>query len=116
MCQQNGVTPQVAAELCGSNAVYIGAWLTILQAEDPVLQAAVLAGRVPLLKAAAQSRPAAILIDAYRKAAPADKLAFATAITPAVIWDETIAPVIGSKPASTTPTVEAAFEALHHAA
>src|SRR5215469_6142815 len=55
------------AEIVGSNLHYIEAAITVLKAEDPGLLADVLAGREPLLAAAAKVRHRADLIAAYRK-------------------------------------------------
>ena len=109
--QNPGLTLKTAAELTGSNVAYATAAVVTLQSEDHALQEAVLAGKVPLLTAAKRVRSAAKLIAAYRGADQAAKLAFGTAVSPEVMWDQVMVPVLGPKPVSTTSTVENHFEA-----
>jgi hypothetical protein len=81
-----------AAELVGSNIHYVEAAVWVLQAEDPALLADVLAGRKPLLDAAAKARGRAELITAYRRATLDDRAAFGSAVGVSHVFDEAIVP------------------------
>ena len=67
-----------AAQLVGSSKQYVEAATWLLQAEDPALLDDVLAGRKPLLAAAAEAHRRADLIAAFRKASAHDKAVFPT--------------------------------------
>jgi hypothetical protein len=114
--QNPGLTLKGAAELTGSNSTYAAAADVVLQAEDRALQDAVLKGKVPLLTAARRMKSAAKLIAAYRAADREAKVTFGATVTSESLWDEVVVPVLGTKPASTTPSVEDVFAASLHAA
>lgn len=83
-----------AAEYSGSNVAYVRAMLTLNKTENLSLLVDVLAGELPLLVAAKQVAQLGRLVDAYRKASAADRVAFANAVGVGALWDETIAPAI----------------------
>ena len=81
-----------AAELVGSNLHYVEAAVRVLQAEDPLLLADVLAGRKSLPDAAAKVRGRADLITAYRRATLEDRAALGSTVGVSHVFDEAIAP------------------------
>jgi hypothetical protein len=70
-------TLAAAAEGCGSNVSYVQGAIVLLKANNASLVSEVVAGRVPLLQAAAQMRRLVDLIAAYRDAKDPDRVAFA---------------------------------------
>jgi hypothetical protein len=83
-----------AATACGSCPPYVAAAVVLLKAENASLLGSVLTGTVPLLVAARQSRHAAELVAAYRQATAADRVAFAKAIGPTVLFDNDLVPAM----------------------
>jgi hypothetical protein len=73
-----GAVPSLtlAAASCGSNVAYVRAMAVLLKSENTPLLERVLAGDMPVLAAAAQTRRLADLIDAYRRADNSDHIAF----------------------------------------
>jgi hypothetical protein len=69
-------TITIAAASCGSSEIYVKAAIILLRAENAALLDRVLAGDIPLLRAAAQVRRVADLVAAYRCADGADRIAF----------------------------------------
>jgi hypothetical protein len=68
-----------AAESCGANLTYVQAAVVLLRAEDTRLLERVLEGEADLLKAAAQVKRVAQLLDAYRRADNGERVVFARA-------------------------------------
>jgi hypothetical protein len=87
-------TRQEAAAACGSCAAYVAAAVVLLKAENSIVVDRVLAGRLPLLAAARQARPASALVHAYRQASDADRVEFARAIGASALFDSTIGPAL----------------------
>jgi hypothetical protein len=83
-----------AAALVGVAIRYVNAAVAVLKAENPELLVAVLTGRVPLPVAGKEARKRGDLIEAYRKAAPTDRIALVRAIGPTKLWDEAITPAL----------------------
>ena len=81
-----------AAQLVGSSKQYVEAATWLLQAEDPALLDDVLAGRKPLLAAAAEAHRRADLIAAFRKASAHDKAISGSTLGVNNVWDEMIVP------------------------
>jgi hypothetical protein len=69
-------TITIAAARCGSSEIYVKAAIILLRAENAALLDRVLAGDIPLLRAAAQTRRIADLVAAYRCADGVDRVAF----------------------------------------
>jgi hypothetical protein len=91
-----GLTAIDAADWCGSNPAYVGAMVTVIKSQDEFLLAAVLAGYVPVLTAAAQVKGLAKLVAAYTTAAAETKAAFGRTIGTENVFDEVIAPAIAA--------------------
>lgn len=92
---QGGVpTIKAAATATGSCPPYVQAAITLLQSDNVTLTNEVLTGHVGLLEAARQVKHVARLVMAYRKASSADRVAFARAIGPTVLFDDTLVPAI----------------------
>jgi NAD(P)H-nitrite reductase large subunit len=91
-----GQAPSVAAAAlsCGSCIAYVQAALVLLKSENVAMLERVLCGQVPLLVAAKQLKQVAALVDAYRAAAAVDRVAFARAVGPTVLFDDTLVPAI----------------------
>ena len=83
-----------AAATVGVAVRYVTAAAAVLKAENPELLDAVLTGRVPLPVAGKEARKRGDLIEAYRKAAPTDRIVLARAIGPTKLWDEAVAPTL----------------------
>jgi hypothetical protein len=81
-----------AALGCGSNVAYIIAAITLVRSEDAALRERVLRGAVPLLAAARQAQQMAKLIAAFRNASAGDRVAFARAVGPTVLFDTVLVP------------------------
>jgi hypothetical protein len=92
---QQGIGPTLdaVAGMCGSNARYVAAAIQILQSEDLLLLDAVVAGKVPVLQAAAQVRRQASLVAAYRNAEETDRVALARAVGAEVIFDTLVSAI-----------------------
>ena len=90
------IAPSVAAaaERCGSNAAYIRAASAILESENKGLLADIINGRVPLLGAAREVQRLGALVSAYRQASAADRVAFARAVGPTVLFDTSLVPAL----------------------
>jgi hypothetical protein len=84
----------VAAVCCGSCVTYVHAAITLLRSENATTLERVLQGQLPLQVAARQVKQLAALVDAYRTAAAADRVAFAKAIGPTVLFDSALVPAI----------------------
>jgi hypothetical protein len=80
------------AQMCGTNAKYVAAAITVIESEDKSLQQQVRQGIVPLLKGAATVKNRAALIKAYRQAHPADLAALARTVGPEAVFDSVISP------------------------
>jgi hypothetical protein len=87
-------TQAQAAELVGSNRLYIAAAAALLEAEVPGLVESVSRGDVSLLVAAASVRKLARLVRAYRKADRGDRKALGKAVGIDAIFDDSIAPLL----------------------
>jgi hypothetical protein len=85
---------QEAAASCGSCPAYVAAAVVVLKAENPILIDRVLAGRVSLLAAARQARPTSALVDAYRRASDADRIAFARTVGAVTLFDGAVVPAL----------------------
>jgi aminoglycoside phosphotransferase family enzyme len=83
-----------AAECCGSNPQYVEALVTLIKSENTSLLKEVLAGRVVVLAAAKQTKRLAKLVAAYRTASVSDRVAFAKAVGPTTLFDNTLAPAL----------------------
>jgi hypothetical protein len=81
-----------AAASTGSSVRYAQAATWLLQAEDPALEADVLARRKSLLTAGAEARDQAALIAAFRKASPRDRAASGSTIGVDTIFDTMVVP------------------------
>jgi hypothetical protein len=81
-----------AAEAAGSSVHYVEAAVWVLEAEDVVLLADVLAGGKPLLAAGAQARHRAALITAFRKASPHDRAVSGSTIGIDAVFDTMVVP------------------------
>jgi hypothetical protein len=90
------IAPSVAAaaERTGSTRSYVQAALAILAAENTSLIAGVINGGVPLLAAAREVKRLGTLVSAYRAASAADRVAFAKAVGPTVLFDSTLVPAL----------------------
>jgi hypothetical protein len=87
-------TVAAAAERTGTSRAYVEAALAILAAENTSLVADVVNGRVPLLAAAKAVRQLGALVNAYRQASAADRVAFARAVGPTVLFDTSLVPAL----------------------
>jgi hypothetical protein len=74
----------MAAMSCGSNVPYVAAMLVLISSENAALIERVLVGEVSILTAAREVKRLATLVAAYRAADPADHVAFAQTIAPAL--------------------------------
>ena len=83
-----------AAAACGSGVVYVRAAVAILRSEDASVRDEVLTGQLPLLAAAALVEKRAAIVAAYRQATAADRIAFAKAIGPTVLFDNDLVPAM----------------------
>ena len=83
-----------AAIMCGSCPQYVEAALVLTNSGDAELLRDVLSGHIGLLEAARRVKPVARLIAAYREATVADRVAFARAIGPTVVFDDALVPAI----------------------
>jgi hypothetical protein len=70
----------------------VEAAMVILRAEDAVLKAKILNGRVPLLEGAGLVRKRAELVNAYRNASTEDRVEFARVIGPEEVFDGAVVP------------------------
>jgi hypothetical protein len=84
-------TLAAAAEACGSNVHYVRAAIILLKADNAALVSDVLAGRVPLLAAAAEAKRLVNLVAAYKAAKDPDRVAFARACGAEAILDVLVA-------------------------
>jgi hypothetical protein len=87
-------TYRAAALRCGSTATYVRAAVTLLRSENRSLIAAVARGNVPLLAAARGMQQLGTLVWAYRQASAADRVAFAKAVGPTVLFDTSLVPAL----------------------
>jgi hypothetical protein len=92
--QKVAPTVRAAAERCGSNPHYVEAACSLLQAENTSLLADVIKGRVPLLQAAREAERLGTLVAAYRAASAADRVAFAKAVGPTVLFETSLVPAL----------------------
>jgi hypothetical protein len=83
-----------AALCCGSCASYIRAAIVLLKSENAVMLERALRGEIPLLAAAAQTQRIAKLVNAYRAASAADRVAFARTVGPTTLFDSTLVPAL----------------------
>ena len=83
-------TIAAAAERTGTSRAYVKAALAILQSENASLVADVINGKVPLLAAAREVKRLGELVAAYRRASSADRVAFARAVGPTVLFDTSL--------------------------
>src|SRR5262249_48174901 len=97
VCLGQVPTLRKAAECCGSNIVYVAATLVIRAVKDPTLEAAILTGKVRLLNAAEAMKPLAALMTSAAFADAGTKLAIARAVSPEVMWDDSIMPALNSE-------------------
>jgi hypothetical protein len=87
-------TIAAAAERTGTSRAYVEAALAILAAENTSLVADVINGKVPLLAAAREVKRLGTLVSAYRAASAADRVAFARAVGPTVLFDTSLVPAL----------------------
>src|SRR5262245_48800348 len=80
----DGKTPSLktAALRCGSSPPYVAAAITVLRSENHSLITKVAKGDVPLLAAAHETKRLSALVNAFRQAGVADRVAFAKTIGP----------------------------------
>ena len=83
-----------AALVVGVSRPLIDAAKVVLQSRDQVLLAQVLNGSISLTSAAAQVKPRAELITAFKNAAPTDRVAFAQTVGVGEIFDTAISPLL----------------------
>lgn len=83
-----------AAESCGASLHYVQAMIVLVKAENTSLLKRVLAGEVPVLAAAKQTKQLARLVDAYRNASADEKVAFARAVGPTTLFDDSLIPAL----------------------
>jgi hypothetical protein len=84
----------VAALSCGSCVTYVQAAVTLIKAENATMLERALRGQMPLQAAAKQVKQIANLVDAYRTASAADRVAFAKTIGPTTLFDSALVPAI----------------------
>jgi hypothetical protein len=85
---------KAAAEATGSNIHYVRAVITLIQSENTVLLARVLAGKVAVQAAAREVDRLAKLVTAYRTAGANDHVAFAKAVGPTTLFDNSLVPAL----------------------
>jgi hypothetical protein len=92
----NGFVSTLAAAAygCGSNVIYVRAAVIVLKSENTALLDQVLEGDLPLLEAARQVEQLGKLVAAYRGASAADRVAFARAIGPSTLFDDSLVPAL----------------------
>jgi hypothetical protein len=88
------VTIVDASRWTGSNPVYVAALLEVIATDDAALLRAVLRGHVPVPLAAERAKKLNRLVEAYREATPATKVAFCKFFGQEKLFDELIAPAI----------------------
>ena len=91
-----GQVPSVAAAAlgCGACVAYTRAAVILLQSENATMLERVLRGHTPISTAAQQLKQVAALVDAYRTAAAADRVAFAKTIGPTTLFDTALVPAM----------------------
>jgi hypothetical protein len=90
-----GISTATAAAVCtGSSRSSVKAALIILQAEDGDLVTGVLKGRESLVQAANKVRTRAKLIESFRMATPADRIAFGQTVGVGALFDTAIVPAL----------------------
>jgi hypothetical protein len=87
-------TYRAAALRCGSTVAYTGAAVTLLRSENTSLMAKVAKGEVSLLAAAREVRRLAKIVAAYRAGSAADRVAFAKAVGPTILFDTSLVPAL----------------------
>jgi hypothetical protein len=80
------------ADMTGANKAYVAAMLAVMQAEDTDLEQKVLAGEVPVLKAAAAIKTRVALVKALRSASAADLAKAGAMIGVDSVFDRMIVP------------------------
>lgn len=90
----DGQVPSLAAAAlcCGSCRAYVQAALILIKSENMTLIERVRRGHVPLPTAAKQMKQLADLVNAYRTAGAADRVAFAKTIGPTTLFDSALVP------------------------
>jgi hypothetical protein len=83
-----------AALCCGSSVTYVQAALILIKSENETLLERVRRNQMPLQAAAAQIKQIANLVNAYRAASAADRVAFARTIGPTTLFDSALVPAI----------------------
>jgi hypothetical protein len=83
-----------AALCCGSNVAYVRAAIALLKSENTTLLEHALCGQAPLVSTAKQVKQVAALVEAYRTATAADRVAFAKTIGPTTLFDSALVPAI----------------------
>lgn len=87
-------TLRAAAMRCGSCIPYVQGGLALLQSENVSLLVKVAKGEVPLLAAARETRRLGALVAAYRAASASDRVAFARAVGPTTLFDNSLVPAL----------------------
>jgi hypothetical protein len=87
-------TLRAAALRCGANVAYVRAAITLLRSENTSLMAKVAKGKVSMLAAAREVKRLGALVTAYRQASAADRVAFAKAVGPTVLFDTSLVPAL----------------------
>jgi hypothetical protein len=87
-------TQAEAAQLVGSNPVYIAAATTVIKADTPDLIDSIVCRQIPLLEAAESVRKRVQLVQAYREADQNDRKALGKIVGVDHLFDEAIAPLL----------------------
>jgi hypothetical protein len=91
---RDGMSVHAAAQACGSCTAYVLAALTLIRSENNSLIEKVLYGEITILAAAHEVKRLGVLVAAFRKASAADRVAFARAIGPSVLFDTSLVPAL----------------------
>ena len=87
-------TIAVAAECCGSNAVYVRAAIILIKAEDEHALELVLRGSWPLLETAARLKARAKCVSILRETPVSDLPAVTRTVGVDFVWDKLISPTL----------------------
>jgi hypothetical protein len=87
-----------AAIMTGSSQVYVAALVVLIRSEDGPLLRKVMRGDIPILRAAATVRARSELVDAFRKASLADRVALVKTVGAEKVFDEMIGPALDASP------------------
>src|SRR5262249_49585419 len=92
----NGTAPPggAAAQRCGSKPAHRSAAVALLPSENKELLPARGKGPRPLLEAARETQRLSVLVSAYREASASDRVNFAKAVGPTVLFDTALVPAL----------------------